>query len=341
MPNRLKSSLAPILKRIGDWATDTSEAWRPVQQDQAYKNRLEKWKQLWFIADVPLFVDDIAVKRLYDALIRPEFEVASRKLSKSKSNTIEDSIEGALSVEAGVAPFLKGTASLKEAGKKGRSSNEGTEYSEEANRSAEFRMEKVVAFYVRNFPKYLFWTSENLSELTDLKGISQEWSKVAERLNEAAPRPLIVLDLRPKSRLIPMAAESTEGKVKLLYKDLIKVLDPDKKVPPYTEAGTGAEGAQEYWKALDAVFDARKAMKVVEDCSTSDGKRLDWIDYRLIAKAEGDLITPLHLHLMPRGEYTTGTFAYQTIRRCFKYGLRIVGTLKQGEDINVLAMYEN
>jgi hypothetical protein len=48
----------------------------------------------------------------------------------------------------------------------------------------------------------------------------------------------------------------------------------------------------------------------------------------------------LHLHLVARGDYDTGMFAYNIIRRGERYGLRIVRSLKSQPSLNVLAIYE-
>lgn len=69
----------------------------------------------------------------------------------------------------------------------------------------------------------------------------------------------------------------------------------------------------------------------------SQGDRIDWIDYRLKISTRD---APLHLHLSANGDFSTGTFAYNFVRRGHKLGLRLVGLLKAGGDINVLAIYE-
>jgi hypothetical protein len=40
------------------------------------------------------------------------------------------------------------------------------------------------------------------------------------------------------------------------------------------------------------------------------------------------------------GDYDTGVFAYNFVKRGFSHGLRLVGTLKAGTDVNVLAIFE-
>jgi hypothetical protein len=45
-------------------------------------------------------------------------------------------------------------------------------------------------------------------------------------------------------------------------------------------------------------------------------------------------------HVCPAGKYDTGVFAYNFIKRGYKHGLRLIGTLKSEPDMNVLAIYE-
>jgi hypothetical protein len=77
-------------------------------------------------------------------------------------------------------------------------------------------------------------------------------------------------------------------------------------------------------------------MVAVEEASSHKG-RIRWIDYRLPVTRAGDT---LHLHVCPAGRYDTGVFAYNLIKRGFKHGLRLVGTLKSEPDMNVLAIYD-
>ena len=77
-------------------------------------------------------------------------------------------------------------------------------------------------------------------------------------------------------------------------------------------------------------------MVVVEEAASKHG-RIRWIAYRVPVTAEGDT---LHLHIVPAAIYDTGTFAYNFIKRGYKHGIRLVGTLKSEPDMNVLAIYE-
>jgi len=93
---------------------------------------------------------------------------------------------------------------------------------------------------------------------------------------------------------------------------------------------------REYWRWFDTNFSATQAMIAVEEASREHG-RIQWIDYRVPVTTEGDT---LHLHVCPEGKFDTGVFAYNFIKRGYKHGLRLVGTLKSEPDMNVLAIYE-
>jgi hypothetical protein len=54
----------------------------------------------------------------------------------------------------------------------------------------------------------------------------------------------------------------------------------------------------------------------------------------------GEIPNTMHLHIEVAGKYNTGTFGYRLIRRGEGHGLRIVGSLRDGPDVNVLALYE-
>jgi hypothetical protein len=77
-------------------------------------------------------------------------------------------------------------------------------------------------------------------------------------------------------------------------------------------------------------------MLAVEKASAELG-RIQWIDYRVPVTAEGDT---LHLHVCAEGKFDTGVFAYNFVKRGYKHGLRLVGTLKSEPDMDVLAIYE-
>jgi hypothetical protein len=94
---------------------------------------------------------------------------------------------------------------------------------------------------------------------------------------------------------------------------------------------------KKYWSEFEKNFNPQAAMEAVEDAATAKRGRISWIAYRLPIGNDG---TTLHLHVSPRGLYPTGDFAYNLIKRGYKHGIRLVGTLKSEPDMNVLAIYE-
>jgi hypothetical protein len=92
---------------------------------------------------------------------------------------------------------------------------------------------------------------------------------------------------------------------------------------------------RKYWQEFGEIFGATRAMRIIEEAGNNHG-RLRWIDYRAQLTEEGDT---LHLHITPSGDYDTGVFAYNFIKRAYKHGIRIVGVLKKEPDLDVLAIY--
>ena len=93
---------------------------------------------------------------------------------------------------------------------------------------------------------------------------------------------------------------------------------------------------KQYWQWFDKNYIATTAMLEIEKSATKNG-RIRWIDYRLPLNDDGDL---LHLHVHSFEKYDIGDLAYNFVKRGFKHGIRIVGTLKSEADMNVLAIYE-
>ena len=164
----------------------------------------------------------------------------------------------------------------------------------------------------------------------------RNWDQDAFTL--ASPRALAILDLPPRTMLMPMAFELAEGGVVPVYKELGKRLgkEASRKPPDYPGTGAPIEDRNEYFKWFADNFSSRIAMETLEEMV---GKaKLAWLDFR--APFGENPVVYLHLSLAPMGNYPTGVFGYQFIRRGTKHGVRIVGTLKSEPDVNVLAVFE-
>jgi hypothetical protein len=148
------------------------------------------------------------------------------------------------------------------------------------------------------------------------------------------------VDVPPGARFLPQAAELNDGRVVTFFSPLIEKLKRDGGTlpgayPRTSETEAGVQQRDAYWGWFAQHWNADEAVKVVED-SIGSGGRPRWIDYRLTFGAGQQL----HLHVVARGDYDTGVFAYGIIRRGERFGLRIVGSLKSQPALNVLAIYE-
>ena len=86
--------------------------------------------------------------------------------------------------------------------------------------------------------------------------------------------------------------------------------------PESTATDTGRRQRDAYWDWFADHWNTDKAVQVVEDVIGTGG-RPHWIAYRMILGGG----STLHLDVSARGDYDTGVFAYNFIRRGERYGL--------------------
>lgn len=305
--------------------------------------------QLNWLADAPLFIDGEQVDRFYDAVVRPH----SRLVEWSQANLTSTagkfeasgSAGGKIDVSKilgglGVGTLLSGLATA-EAQLAGKGAYEGKDDETRSWKYAPIETPQrqllaLTAFYASQLSNRIFLVGDPST---------LHWR--APLSIAAVPRSLVFLDLPgtespsnpagSATMLIPTAAEFANGKIVPLYPDLKR--NNGDAPPEYPERAPGGDLPAEraaYWSWFSKEFSAKKAMRVVEEAASNNG-RIHWIDYRTPISAQGDT---LHLHVSPRGSYDTGTLAYNFIKRGYKHGIRIVGTLKSEPDMNVLAIYE-
>ena len=203
-------------------------------------------------------------------------------------------------------------------------------------------MEEVAAVYADDHPDRLVFIGTDGGART-FGGGPLDLERLAGEA-ETPPRLLVFIDVPAETPLLPMACELKSGRTRLLFEDFIarRWLD-DEDEPKYPPDNTAdIDARREYWTALVKRFSSRVAMEVVEQ-GTSDPNRPDtaerftWIDFRMPIGTDGDTI---HLHLVPDGRDPIGTFGYNFVRRGYRHGVRIVGTMKAGLDVNVLALFD-
>lgn len=302
--------------------------------------------RLQWLLDAPLFVDELLVDRLFDAVVRPEFEVQSREVGhvSEKAHRTLFGAEAGAGYKLGLS-FLTGKLDVS-----GKASvqREGSDKDSDSTKVVETpvittgrRIEEIAAVYIsEHSDRVVLLDSDGTA--TNFHGDVLSFEQL-ERAAESPPRMLVFVEVAPGTPIMPMACELEAGRTRLLFEDYTKkAFEDPTKAPVYpSDKQSTPEARGEYWKALADVFSSRVAMEIVEasgapEQGASKSERLAWIDFRIpIAGSQ-----TMHLHCVPDGRFHTGVFGYNFVRRGFRQGVRLVGTLKAGLDVNVLAIFD-
>jgi hypothetical protein len=283
---------------------------------------------------VPTFIDERLVYKLYNAIVRPEFILVQS--SEKSARTGSENLTAELEALSGIPAFLKlgmkvGTASAEALTRE-------TEITKQYVHSSERRLQEIVSAYVRSHPERLLFDEVGQSCLTSFAGESTNWDAAEDLLDKPGPRPLLFIDLPPNVSIIPHSGESQLGKPVLLIDTIVERLRKNrKKIPDYPrENDPDPIAKSHYWDALIEGYENWTAMDVINE-EFGANERIEWIDFRMKLSTRE---RPVHLHFAPAGTAPTGDFAYNLVRRGFKVGLRLVGQLKKGCDLTVLALYQ-
>lgn len=315
----------------------------PMNQDALIgaKARTNDLSFFWFLVDAPMAMDTLLIERFHDAVIRPE-SIARSESEASASKKIAERRLGAEGKAAAEIPFvvnlaLKGKFEHRATGENSASLSRQFDIP----RTHERLLEEIVAFYLLNFPERVLRIDPVATTVFTAESETERKYEILDATcAKPGPRPIVLIDAPRSTKIMPMAGEFMNGKLDVVYESLIKELStPDAPLKRFGR-DMDPERKAERWKELADRFDASVAMSVLEDASRrNDNSRFDWVDFRM-PWGNGGSPSPLHLHLVPNGRYPTGVFGHAFIRRAFSNGVRIVGTLKSGGDINVLAIYE-
>jgi hypothetical protein len=331
--------------------------------DRTLEDRLVSLESLWFLADTPMFVDGVLISRLYDAVFRPEVEIAShsdadtKELAGKVSAIAKASGEAQIQVPPWLAAFGLDVAKAKaafEASASGEGSKRNANTATSTYlvvKSDERYLEKVVSLYVQKYRRRLFWVSGNLDGGRSLAEPHRHltWQEMEGELDKPGPRPLVILDFPKGSKLMPTYGELANAKGCPLVADYLAKRVKNQEgyaMPRYPSGDMTMEDRtnkrREYWQQVHHGFDSQAVQQTVEAAAGEEKSRFDWIDFRALVDLDQvpALREPPHLHFVSRGEHSTGTFAYQMVRRADRFGIRMIGTLKSGQDINVMAVYE-
>lgn len=283
---------------------------------------------LSWLADSPVFIDSQQISAFYDAVVGPAFRTVELQISAGQTGQLEKSVGARLTAGLpALFPWLKLNAEVDAAMVTTRGRQEGSSIVLQPVESAARQLVELSLHYLVNQPGRI-------------RVVDQASPLPASDAIAASPRMIAFVDLGPTTKFLPQAAELNDGRVVTFFGPLVESLKQQGGTLPVgypdstsTEAGKLQRDA--YWNWFADHWNADKAVKVIEDV-IGDGGRPRWIDYRTTL----DTGQTLHLHVVARGDYDTGVFAYNIIRRGHRYGLRIVGSLKSQPALNVLAIYD-
>lgn len=303
-----------------------------------------------------MYIDAPRLEAFHDAIVQPEGEAQKTTVYFSERSFERLTASAGMGAGAEVDPgsFLESFSSFLPSATmeiSGDVEAEGeAEHTEEQRvsmtlapiRTPQRQLTHLTLFYLAQHPERL--------EFIGPDRLDDESWKTRDTIREV-PRQLVFLDLPafdeavngiPNTRLIPTAAEFNDGAIVPLYTEFGTDDNPSPDYPSRIEHSEGdssetiEEKRTKYWKWFQENSSPTEAMRIVEKAATEHG-HIQWIDYRVPLNSEGKT---LHLHVTPSGRYDTGTFAYNFIKRGYKHGVRLVGTLKSEPDMNVLAIYE-
>jgi hypothetical protein len=289
-------------------------------------NRVEP--DLSWMADAPVFIDGQTIGAFYDAVVGREFGAVQLQLSASQAEQLERSAGG--SVNAGLSPvfpWLKIGAGAQAGRTRSSGRQAGQSIVLEPVESPSMRLVQLTLHYLSNQPDRL-------------RVVAQGTAVPGKEEISASPRMLAFIDVPPGTMLLPQAAELDRGRVVTFSDALTERLQRDRGKPRAAyPANSATEGGMRqrdaYWDWYAEHWNADEVVKVVEEV-IGDGGRPRWIDYKMTFATGGEL----NLHVIAYGDYDTGVFSDNLIRRGWRYGVRIIGSLKSQPALNVLAIYE-
>lgn len=283
---------------------------------------------LSWLADAPVFIDSQQIGAFYDAVVGPAFRTVQLQISADQNEQLEKSASGRVSIGlSALFPWLKAGADTEAQRTRSTGRQDGQNVVLQPVESATRQLVQLSLHYLVNQQDRICVTARG-TEIPGPADIS------------ASPRMIAFIDVPPGTMFLPQAAELENGRVVTFFDPLVEKLKQDGGTLPaaYPESTATDDGKKQrdaHWQWYSSHWNVDKVVKVLEEV-VGDGGRPRWIDYRMTFNTGG----VLHLHLVAHGDYDTGLFAYNLIRRGQRYGLRIVGSLKSQPALNVLAVYE-
>lgn len=296
----------------------------------------EDFQHLWWIVDAPLFIDDTQVTKQYDVIVNPAYEAEAVTEEEGKKRVTSGSgeIEGVGTVS--LPPYLKWVLPQASAELHGRVGLDHSRETERTNtrtmrvvKNAERRLLQLVATYFDQYKHKLAFASTKSGVFQDHSGDSVSDLYPLTDM----PRTIVFIDVPPNTPIFPTAIELESGGIREITPHIVEKLYGEAETRPIY--GDSPEAQKKFWQLMKKDHKSRVAMEALEEqCGEN---RIGWIDCRILLS---DDAPPFHLHINAGGRYHTGAFGYKFIHRGYKYGCRIVGSLRAGRAISVFAIYE-
>ena len=291
-----------------------------------------------WLADAPLFIDMDQVDRFHDAALFPTSRLGPTtiQLGDFHLRKLATEIRTGLKAKTPIIKVLEAHFDSIDTREISDTASKTTTIVYEDIRTPQRQLLQLAGHYEDRLPRRAFYVT---------KPTATDWRDAATIAK--TPKLLVFLDLPgqfeakalklPPVKFIPMAAELGNGKTIRLYSQVKGI--KGEKPPKYDEIPVGEthrQNRRRYWAWFDKHFSATRAMQLIETAAGKTG-RIQWIDFRVPVSRDGDT---LHVHIAPQGTYDTGAIAYRLVRRGFRHGVRLVGTMNSGPDMHVLAAYD-
>jgi hypothetical protein len=295
--------------------------------------------ELWWLTDVPSFIDEQSIDRLYNAVVKPEYLLLQASETVGEKHGAGETAEGGGGGEVSIPAFWKLSASAKIGANRSEEHAVSTQVTKQFVYSAEGRLQEIVTACRDRYRGRLLFENPDGTSLRSLDGAPCSWKQAEALLDTPGSRPLIFLDFAPGECILPVVGETVDGHTILLLDNIVAGLrEKGCDIPdfPYDPTPAGSALRLVYWKLLMEHYDNRAALTAIQK-GFGDGERIEWIDLRIKTRTRE---RPLLCHFSSGGKFPNGMFALSLVRRGHKEGFRLVAQLKKGCDLNILAFYE-
>lgn len=304
-------------------------------------------EDLYWLTDVPYYIGDSQIDRIYKSIIDPSVEQKSITLDITDETAKQ--LQGNLNLEIGgeLSPgdalgilmnsLIKPKLHVGGSGEGGISKEHregfGKTIKLESVQTPQKKLRQLTAYYLLNLGERVFLVDDPISE---------EWR--AESTIQDVPRELVFLNLpgveedKYKTRMVPLTAEFQNGDIFTIYEELESPPDRPDTYPVIEDCEDGEEyktKSKDFAKWFISNFNSRQAADVVSELAHENG-RIEWINYLVPISGDGESI---ELILRPSGTYPNGKFTRDFIQDGYQHGWRVVGMVRSGPKVEVLSVF--